>query len=423
MILVHCNPPNPEQLWEMFKDQLSEDFMRIPGMTKDLAYQLAYASIVRKLINYGKNINTDFPSMPKIDLDKVAKEKEKLNQSKHVKKSDEEERDLTTVRIQYDPVWKLKEEILCDWKGRGIFYKARIVRIVQYEDEPVYVVNYPGYRHADEKVLQSDAFNRFLPMTDENVQKVNVGYFESAKKVAEEKRKSKGSIARGGSIGRRSVAVAKDTPVRRGRPPGKSSIKRGRDSVKRSDSNSTASLIDSFMPGAELGAKRPKIGRQGDMNTSEGSVVPATPESESPEDAENTGTLPKKLKEIFEMDRHRVEIDYKLPVIPARFSVKYIINGFIDLLKESGDEDQTRLDEAKCANSSIIPDKSLINCAVLVVEELLRCFDDSTVEKLLYYYEKPYFESLSKVSCSLQRRSMKILKKSRKRQMNQLTGK
>uniref|UniRef100_A0A915CTF1 Uncharacterized protein n=1 Tax=Ditylenchus dipsaci TaxID=166011 RepID=A0A915CTF1_9BILA len=118
------------------------------------------------------------------------------------------------------------------------------------------------------------------------------------------------------------------------------------------------------MPDADLGAKRRKIGRQSDMNTSKGSVVPARPESESPEEAENTGILPKKLKEIFEMNRHRVETDYKLP--------------FVDLLKKFGDEDQTRLDEAKCENSSIIPDKSLINCAVLVVEELLRCFDDLT---------------------------------------------
>uniref|UniRef100_A0A915EIX2 MRG domain-containing protein n=1 Tax=Ditylenchus dipsaci TaxID=166011 RepID=A0A915EIX2_9BILA len=319
-----------------------------------------------------------------------------------VKKSNEDERDLTTVRIQHDPVWKLNEEILCDWKGRGVFYTAEIVGITQYEDEPVYVVNYlytdndsditmtatleyliechchsdvaviiivtvkignsgdslsfQGFRHADEKVLQSEAFKRFLPITDENVQKVN-HIFQNAKKMAEEKRKSKGSIARGGSIGRRSVAVAKDTPVRRGRLPGKSSTKRGRKSVKRSDSNSTASLIDSFMPDADLGAKRRKIGRQGDMNTSEGSVVPATPESESPEDAENTGILPKKLKEIFEMDRHRVETDFKLPVIPARFSVKNIINGL-----------------STCSRKVVMK----IKRDWMKPNELLRCFDDST---------------------------------------------
>lgn len=51
---------------------MSEDFM-FRYNNQEMAGEMGYASIVRKIMNYGKNMDTDFPSMPKIDLDKVAK--------------------------------------------------------------------------------------------------------------------------------------------------------------------------------------------------------------------------------------------------------------------------------------------------------------------------------------------------------------
>jgi hypothetical protein len=66
LILVHCNPAKPDELWEMFKDALSEDFART--FNKDFAYAKAYRDIAKRIVEAGKTL-ADFPTMPQIDLD------------------------------------------------------------------------------------------------------------------------------------------------------------------------------------------------------------------------------------------------------------------------------------------------------------------------------------------------------------------
>lgn len=48
-ILIHCQPIYPEELWEKFKDALSEDFSRTYDAT--INYQKAYFHINELLIN------------------------------------------------------------------------------------------------------------------------------------------------------------------------------------------------------------------------------------------------------------------------------------------------------------------------------------------------------------------------------------
>ncbi|XP_058809685.1 uncharacterized protein LOC131674888 [Phymastichus coffea] len=59
-ILIHCQPIHPEELWNKFKDALSEDFSRTH--TTAISYQMAYAEI-NNLLNYEGKSLSDFPSM------------------------------------------------------------------------------------------------------------------------------------------------------------------------------------------------------------------------------------------------------------------------------------------------------------------------------------------------------------------------
>ncbi|KAL3118842.1 hypothetical protein niasHT_008189 [Heterodera trifolii] len=66
LILVHCNPAEPEELWNMFKDSLSEDFSR--SFRKELAYAKAYKEIALSIMKAGKTL-ADFPTMEQINVD------------------------------------------------------------------------------------------------------------------------------------------------------------------------------------------------------------------------------------------------------------------------------------------------------------------------------------------------------------------
>uniref|UniRef100_A0A915DK44 MRG domain-containing protein n=1 Tax=Ditylenchus dipsaci TaxID=166011 RepID=A0A915DK44_9BILA len=324
-----------------------------------------------------------------------------------IKKSDLE-RDTTTERIQHDPVWRVGEKILCDWKGCGVFYEAEIITVKQYDDEPVYVVAYPGYKHGNEQVLQVEAFTRFLPITDENLRKAKA-IIESAKKKAKEVRQSKGSGGR--SVANSSRVSSRSTPQS---DPKSADLLDSIHEEEEPESKRTKLSLQSDTNGditeavKESEPERPKLSLQSAVNTSEDSVVPATPDSELPEGTVATaatgfGMLPKKLKEISEFDRQAVEIEYKLPNVPARISVTTIINGYIGFLKGSDVEnfDQEQSVEANADMSTVVHDKSLVNSAILVAEELLKCFDKPTIEQLLYYYEKPFFQKLCESSLDM----------------------
>ena len=59
-ILIHCQPLHPEELWDTFKEGLSEDFSR--NNDSITAQKRAYAEINNLLIEEGHNI-AEFPTM------------------------------------------------------------------------------------------------------------------------------------------------------------------------------------------------------------------------------------------------------------------------------------------------------------------------------------------------------------------------
>ena len=59
-ILIHCQPIYPEKLWDQFKDEMSEDFLRTNET--NVSHQMAYSCINDLLNREGKSL-ADFPSM------------------------------------------------------------------------------------------------------------------------------------------------------------------------------------------------------------------------------------------------------------------------------------------------------------------------------------------------------------------------
>uniref|UniRef100_A0A915EJ79 MRG domain-containing protein n=1 Tax=Ditylenchus dipsaci TaxID=166011 RepID=A0A915EJ79_9BILA len=335
-------------------------------------------------------------------------------------------RDLTTVRIQHDPVWRSGEQILCDWKHTGVFYPAQIVQVIQYIDEPVYVVKYLGYEQATEKVLQVQSFERFLPFTDENVKKAKK-IMDKAKYLAEQKRRSQESTV----DHKRGPSKLSNRPALESRPEVKSAAKRGRKSAKRSDSSSTESLIDSFIEQNRREPKRSKISSSSDVREKnlpvptsfqlDSNVRNATAEStalpqklkepcETPnggalhapepnqkygfdcddlEECEDTGILTKKLHYIYNLDRELIE-EFMLPVLPAKITIKNIIGQYISHLTSNTTTETAGPDGNETKEKL---DNSSIDREVNFAEELMQNFDFSVVKGLLYEFEVPCSET------------------------------
>ena len=72
-ILAHCEPVQPKNLWEMFKDELSEDFLR--KYNPNIAYNKAYTDIAKKLENEGKSLDK-FSDMDQIQINNTVDEEQ-----------------------------------------------------------------------------------------------------------------------------------------------------------------------------------------------------------------------------------------------------------------------------------------------------------------------------------------------------------
>ncbi|CAG9765932.1 unnamed protein product [Ceutorhynchus assimilis] len=99
-ILIHCQPIHPEELWEEFKDALSEDYRRKYNGSQDM--KKAYVQLDSMLNLEGWSISM-FPTMPQItDLDNVSNDMEILN----------EEEAFDTLLNQYDSLNAKQKEIV-----------------------------------------------------------------------------------------------------------------------------------------------------------------------------------------------------------------------------------------------------------------------------------------------------------------------
>ena len=78
-ILTNCFPANPSAIYELFKDDMSEDFLRDRGsalnLSQDQIQELAYNDLLHALnieLQNSRRCNADFKlAMPREDLDSL----------------------------------------------------------------------------------------------------------------------------------------------------------------------------------------------------------------------------------------------------------------------------------------------------------------------------------------------------------------
>jgi hypothetical protein len=69
ILLLHQPPKKPEEIWEMFKESMAEDFIRA-GYSDDDAIKKVYVEVEKFLKNMGSSFEK-FPSFPEIDTSGV----------------------------------------------------------------------------------------------------------------------------------------------------------------------------------------------------------------------------------------------------------------------------------------------------------------------------------------------------------------
>ncbi|KJH49627.1 hypothetical protein DICVIV_04237 [Dictyocaulus viviparus] len=64
--------------------------------------------------------------------------------------------------------YDLNDKVLC--KHGSYYYEAKITEITEEDGETVYVVHYQGWhKRYDERIIQSETIDKFLPFTEENI--------------------------------------------------------------------------------------------------------------------------------------------------------------------------------------------------------------------------------------------------------------
>ncbi|XP_058797015.1 uncharacterized protein LOC131667548 [Phymastichus coffea] len=79
-ILIHSHPLNPEELWDLFKDAMSEDFSRYHE--KSISHKMAY-SVINTLLNREGRTLADFPTMNQL-VETEFPSSNKTNETNHL---------------------------------------------------------------------------------------------------------------------------------------------------------------------------------------------------------------------------------------------------------------------------------------------------------------------------------------------------
>jgi hypothetical protein len=121
LILVHCNPAKPDELWEKFKDALSEDFAKT--FSKELSYVKAYRDIAKRIIEAGKTL-ADFPTMQQIDdldedIEQIFDQAEEIELFEYYYSKLNEEQKLIVDSIRYRALNPVPEPAFYFLSGPG----------------------------------------------------------------------------------------------------------------------------------------------------------------------------------------------------------------------------------------------------------------------------------------------------------------
>ncbi|XP_058789684.1 uncharacterized protein LOC131663341 [Phymastichus coffea] len=85
-ILIHCQPLNPEELWNHFKNPMSENFSR--HHEESISHRLAYSHINTLLNNEGRSL-ADFPTMDQtVDIEFLIPDQSNENNPSNVNRTD-----------------------------------------------------------------------------------------------------------------------------------------------------------------------------------------------------------------------------------------------------------------------------------------------------------------------------------------------
>ncbi|KAJ1372880.1 Mortality factor 4-like protein 1 [Parelaphostrongylus tenuis] len=265
-----------------------------------------------------------------------------------------------------DHRYKVNDRVLC--KHGLFFYEAKIIEIEEEDDgEMIYTVHYQGWhKRYDERIHQKHCSEMFLPLTDANIAKAKADIQEaSSAKNKRKKQKLDEDEARKSETGSRG-----STPSDRAGSSHAPST--------HSDRRSTTSKLS-------------EVAKKGTKDTNEQRCMEKQfgPEIES--QLELLSTLPRSIKKILVDDYDAVVNQGKLAVLPARVTVYDVVQKYIDFSKE-------RYGNATAIDIEMhgITRVDGVNSLRATAEGLRDYFDIVLGYQLLYKFEKPQYNALSK---------------------------
>ncbi|VDM52046.1 unnamed protein product [Angiostrongylus costaricensis] len=286
-----------------------------------------------------------------------------------------------------DHRYEVNDRVLC--KHGLFFYEAKIIEIEEEDGEMVYTVHYQGWhKRYDERIRQLHCSEMFLPLTDANIAKAKADIQEaSSAKNKRKKQKLEDDEARKSETGSRG-----STPSDRA---GSSSQAPSTHSDRRS---TTSKLSEVAKKGSEDASQhRPSENQLG-------------PEIDA--QLEVLSNLPRSIKKILVDDYDAVVNQGKLAVLPARVTVYDIVQKYIDFSKERYGE-ATAIDIEMHGVTRVDGVNSLRSTA----EGLRDYFDIVLGYQLLYKFEKPQYNALSKSEQGNYEKELKIAQESCSRKM------
>ncbi|KAI1717622.1 MRG domain-containing protein [Ditylenchus destructor] len=258
--------------------------------------------------------------------------------------------------------WNLNDKVLCRYAHSPLFYEAKITNIEEKGGTTEYTIHYQGWnsRH-DEKIKAQDAATRFKIWTAEEARKAA----EEVKAAQRQARKSKGA------------------------DKSKSSVT-GDDSSRAS----TPTVRNTSYTGEGQAMKRAR-----------GGILPSVSAEPEPSKAERENerkiNLPESLRKILTDDACMINKNQMLPKIPARITVKQIVEKYRENLgvtneNEDNKEYYIEYPDSEAHDPMINPCTETLDQSALGI---LDYFDVTIGSKFLTKFERPLYSELYQKEC------------------------